>query len=138
MSTLAAVPLQLAPGGALREPALLETSLDLLCEYALTAPQWRIDRWSFVAQASRRVLVRGSPLPPLPGTHWVETEGICVPAGRSWSPAVEPAVVRQLLGLEPGVLALLREDATWDRINPDDWVRASRSAFRRTLEALPR
>src|SRR5262245_57901329 len=136
MSTLSAVPLQVVPGGALREPALLETGLDLLLQYALAAPQWRIDRWSFAA-SGLRVLVRGLPLPPLPGIHWVEMEGICVPAGRAWSPAVEPAVVRQLLALEPGELALLREDGAWDRVSSDDWVRASRSALRRTQEALP-
>ena len=142
MSTLPAVPLQVVPGGAVREPSLLETSRDLLLQYAEAAPQWRINRWSFAASVSigglrsgRRVLVRGSPLPPLPGIHWVEMDGSCVPAGRAWSPAVEPAVVCQLLALEPGELALLREDGTWDRVSEGDWVRASRSALRRTQEA---
>ena len=134
MSTLSAVPLQIVAGGVVREPALLETSQGLLSQYAETAPQWRIERWSFAAATDGRVLVRGSPLPPLPGIHWVEMDGICVPAGHAWSPEVEPAVVRQLLKLEYGDLALLREDGTWDRVAADDWVRASRSALRRTQE----
>jgi hypothetical protein len=132
------VPLCLVPCGELREPALLETSLDQLAKYCLTAPQWRLDCWSFALAADGQALVRGTPLPPLPGTCWVQTGGICVPAGRAWSPAVEPEIVRQLLQLNTGELALLRGDGSWDRVANDDWVRASRSAVRRTQESLAR
>jgi len=130
MSSFAPVPLRIVTAGEVREPALFETSLSLLAEYAGTAPQWRIDRWSFAATAGGRVLVRGLPLPPLPGTQWTNLDGICVPAGFAWSPAVEPAILRQLLRLESGEIALLRESGAWDRIAAEAWVRCSRSALR--------
>jgi len=124
------VPLCIVAADEVREPALLETSLSLLAEYASAAPQWRIERWSFAATADGQALVRGLPLPPLPGTQWTNWDGICVPAGLAWSPAVEPAILRQLLRQETGEIALLRESGAWDRIAAEAWVRCSRSALR--------
>jgi hypothetical protein len=128
--------LWLVPSGCLREGALLETSLAGWCQYVDTAPQWRIDRWTFVAASDGQVIVRGLPLPPLPGVHWVLEESVAVPAGYAWSPAVDALTVQQALGLAAGELALLRPDGTWDRLAGDDWTRASRSAARATREAL--
>ncbi|MGI8981286.1 MAG: hypothetical protein ACR2FY_18830 [Pirellulaceae bacterium] len=137
------VPLRLVRTGEVREPALLEVSLSILAEYVETAPQWRIQRWQLAlsrdgAARTPSALVRGLPLPPLPGQLWVEAEGICVPAGYAWQPAVNAAVVRQLLGLEPQQLALLDPAGTHEIVMPDHWVRASRSAVRQMWqEARP-
>jgi len=133
--TRAAVSLTLVPAALEREPALLETTLAQLMEYVATAPQWRIERWTFAATQDGSAIVRGTPLPPLPGTQWVLDQGIAAPAGLTWSPPVDADVVRQLLGLVDGEIALLRADGTCDRIVADHWVRASRSALRGTLEA---
>jgi hypothetical protein len=133
-----AVALTLVPAAAEREPALLETTLEQLANYASTAPQWRIDRWTFAAAKGDCVLVRGTPLPPIPGTQWVLDQSIATPAGLTWSPPVDVAVLQQLLGLAQGEIALLRADGTCDRIAGDHWVRASRSAIRGTLEAASR
>jgi hypothetical protein len=135
---LAGVPLAVVPSGEVRELELLETTLEQLAGYARTAPQWRLDRWSFAATSSGRLLVRGLPLPPLPGVRLGEWDGVCLPAGCAWSPAVEPLVVRQLLRLLPGEMAILRTDGSWDRVSADDWVRASRSAIASTRESLAR
>jgi hypothetical protein len=129
MSRIPQVSLRIVPSGLVRESELLETSPDQLASYLATAPQWRIERWSLAASADGRTLVRGLPLPPLPGTQWTNCDGICVPAGCAWSPAVEPAVLRQLLQLRPNDLALLRENGTWDCVAADDWVRAGRSVL---------
>ncbi|HEX5104438.1 MAG TPA: hypothetical protein VFV87_11535 [Pirellulaceae bacterium] len=130
--------LSLVPTGDAREPTLLETSLSSLTQYVATAPQWRIERWTFAATADGRAIVRGTPLAPIPGTQWVEVEGVATPAGFTWSPPVDAEVVRQVLQLAKDEVALLRPDGTWDRIAPDQWVRASRSALRGTQEALLR
>jgi len=129
------VPLRLVRTGEVREPALLEVNLNTLAEYIETAPQWRIQRWQLAlardgAARTQSALVRGLPLPPLPGQLWVEEEGICVPAGYSWQPAVNATVVRELLGLAPQQLALLEPVGTHEVVAPDHWVRASRSAVR--------
>jgi hypothetical protein len=129
-------PLRLVPTGQMREPALLETSLAEWCRYVETAPQWRIDCWTFAATADGQVIVRGLPLPPLPGLQWVVEEGVALPAGYEWSPPVDALTLQQALGLAAGELALLRPDGSWDRVAADDWTRASRSAARATREVL--
>jgi len=137
-ATISPVALALVPSGHMREPALLETSLTSWQQYVATAPQWRIDRWTFVASREGRVLVRGMPLPPIAGTQWVVDEDIAMPAGLAWSPPLDARTLRQALKLTGGQFALLRPDGSWDRIDADNWVRASRSAVRTTSEVLPK
>jgi hypothetical protein len=116
------------------EPTWLLTNLDAWAEYAATAPQLRLARWSFVCAHDGRVLVRGAPLPPLAGRRLVDQQGVAVPAGWSWTPAVDASVVRQTLGLETGDCAVFSDDGSWASIRADDWVVATRSAVRLTCE----
>jgi len=129
------VRLRVVRSGVFREPAMLETSLEKLAEYFDSAPEWRIQRWQLALalaenQTEPSILVRGQPLPPLPGQHWTEHEGICTPAGFAWEPAVDAAVVKELLGLAKDQIALLHPNGTHETIMVDDWVRANRSAVR--------
>jgi hypothetical protein len=135
LGVLPAIPLRLVRCGARRESALLETALAQFSQYVSTAPQWRIDRWSFAASNDGSALVRGTPLPPLPGAHWTEDRGLYVPAGYRWEPTVEAEVVGQAIGLQPDDAALLRPDGTWERVAAENWVRCTRSAVRLTWEA---
>ena len=82
------------------------------------------------------MIVRGEPLPPLPGQRWVDREGIAVPAGWRWSPPVEAAIVRAVFGLEPGDFALWQTDGTWQRIRAADFTPASRAAVRASAEGF--
>ena len=61
------IPMRLVADGSYREPNLLLTSLSLWTSYGVTAPQVRLDRWHFAVSAKEEVIVRGVPLPPLPG-----------------------------------------------------------------------
>jgi hypothetical protein len=116
--------------------SVLLTSIDGWTAYAIQAPQVRLNRWQFAAAQDGRAIVRGDPLPPLPGERWVEREGIAVPAGWRWSPPVEAAIVRAVFGLEPGDLALWQTDGTWRRIRAADFAPASRAAVRATAEGF--
>ena len=124
----------LAPAHEPRAATLLLTSLAEWCAYAELAPQARLARWSFAADATGRVVVRGAPLPPLRGVQYVEESGIAAPAGWHWSPAVQAEVIRAALRLEQGDCALWFADGSWQKIAAGDWVRATRSAARFTLE----
>ncbi|HUY90019.1 MAG TPA: hypothetical protein VMV10_14885 [Pirellulales bacterium] len=117
-----------------RPASWLLASLAEWSAYVETAPLVRLARWSFAADAAGRAAIRGAPLPPLRGTQYVEESGLAVPAGWHWSPAVEAAVVRAALRLEPGDCALWFADGAWQKIAAGDWVRATRSAVRLTLE----
>jgi MoxR-vWA-beta-propeller ternary system domain bpX2 len=136
LEAISPVALTLVPSGQVREPSLLETSLVSWQQYVSNAPQWRVDRWSFVASRDGRVLVRGIPLPPIAGTQWVIDEGIGVPAGLAWSPRLDARTLRQVLKLAAGESAFLWPDGSWDRVLDEAWVKASRSAARATSEAL--
>ena len=126
------VALRLVRSAAVREANVLLTSLRAWADYGGGAAQVRLERWSFAVSDTGGVAVRGEPLPPLPGQRYVETEGVAVPAGWAWEPAVEAAVLRQLLGLRGSDLALLHPDGSWDHVRGEHFVRASRSAVRLT------
>jgi hypothetical protein len=81
-----------------------------------------------------RVLIRGTPLPPLPGERWVERNGIATPAGWCWDPPVDASVLCSSLEIERGDVVLL-ESSQWQIVAAADWVRATRSAVRATVEA---
>ena len=81
-----------------------------------TNTQARLDRWHFAVASDGRVVVRGAPLPPMPGILYCEEEGVAVPVGFAFSPRVESAVVGELLELQPHDLALFHADGSWERI----------------------
>jgi MoxR-vWA-beta-propeller ternary system domain bpX2 len=128
------VAISIRRGGPLREPNLLLTGRDAWAAYGSTAPQARLDRCHFALDARGRCLVRGNPLPPVPGARLVEEQGIAVPGGWQWQPRVDAAVIRELLHLEAGELARFDTDGTWELIEPTDWVFATRSAIRLSCE----
>jgi hypothetical protein len=124
------MPLELVRGGKPAEPTLLRLELNAWRDYALQAPQVRLECWTFAVSQSGSVLVRGTPLPPLPGERFVESAGVAVPAGWTWAPAVEASVVRDVFGLGAGELALWSTDGSWERVRTEDFVKATRSAVR--------
>ena len=132
---------------ASRRPRSCSRGSTFWAAYAVAAPQVRLDRWRFAVAGDGRVAVHcqfqsrqvtnlSYILPPLPGQRWVEQEGIAVPAGWTWSPAVETAILRQVFGLAAGDLALWHTDGTWERIAADEFVRSTRTAVRETGKNL--
>jgi len=131
-----AVQLRLARSDRPRPANVLVLPLAAWAAWAVGAPQVRLRPLSFAGSADGRVVVRGSPLPPLPGTPYAERDGVAAPAGYEWAPAVDPATVRAVLGTAENDLALLTTDNTWERITADQFVAATRSAVRATAAAF--
>jgi len=141
------VPLTLVRGGCEQSPTWLVCSLADWGRFASTAPQWRLAALAFAAHAAGQVLLRGNPLPALPGIRCVEQGGIGIPVGWVWRPHVQPAVLRLCLGLESGEQALLTpaDEALWADspcrcqthvIRASDWVAGSRSAALLTVHGI--
>ncbi len=128
------VELRLVRGGPVGEANLLLTTLKAWAAYADRAAQIRLERLAFAVNEGGDVLVRGTPSPPLPGVRFVEDRGIAAAAGWTWRPSVDADVLRDLFQLDAHDLALLHEDGTWDLVRADDFVRATRSAARLSLE----
>jgi hypothetical protein len=135
--------LALVRSDRMEEASLLLVRFDLWAAYVIDAPQIRLDCWRFAVADDGRVAVRGQSqsrqvanlshaLPPLPGERWVEREGIAVPAGWTWMPAVEAALLRQVFGLAEGDVALWHVDGAWEKIAAEEFVRATRAAVRAT------
>ena len=120
----------------LREPAVLRTELAAWAEYAGSAAAVRLRRLRFAADAAGQAILWGTRLPPLPGTRYVEVGQIAVPCGWTWRPAVDAEVLRELLGLEMGDLALFETEGSYQRIAAGDFVQAGRSAARLTVQGL--
>jgi hypothetical protein len=141
---VAALPGRLPPPAALslgrsgdeRDPDLLLTDIEGFAVFAGQAARVRLDRLEFAAAADGRVLIRGRPLPPIPGTRFVLHGQIAVPAGFIWRPTVIPEVLARGLGLARDALALWNDDNTITRLHREQFVRVTRSAVHATRRAL--
>jgi len=128
------VPLTLVRSDVPAEPGVLVATLDDWLAWAVDAPLVRLRCLSFAASSDGRVVVRGSPLPPIPGVQYVERQGVAVPAGYVLRPAVDPATIHAVLMTCETDLAVFATDGTWDRIDAGQFVAASRAAARATVK----
>jgi hypothetical protein len=131
-----AVPLRLKRSGQEHEPNLLLTRISDLRNFASQAARVRLERLTFAAAPDGRVLVRGNPLPSVPGLRFVLHEGVGVPAGFAWVPAVSKEVLARRLGASAEALVLWHEDGTISRFHSEQFVAATLSAVLATERAL--
>ena len=115
---------------------LLLCKVQAFREFLLRNPLHRLRPLRFVVNDARsEVLVRGNPLPSIPGERFVLQCGIATPVGRAWSPPVGASVIRAWLGLRDGTMALWRADGAGgggiSEIDEDAFVAASRRAGRK-------
>jgi hypothetical protein len=128
--------LRLVRSSAERTPDVLSTRLEEWRRFGEQAAQVRLDRLSFAASAEGTVIVRGVPLPPLPGCRFVVHGGIAVPAGFTWYPEVSSDVLARRFGVMGEGLVLWYEDGAVTRLHTEQFVRATRSAIHATARRL--
>jgi hypothetical protein len=119
-----------------QEPDLLQTHLDQLIGFAAMAAQVRLDRLQFAANKAGDVLVRGQPLPPVPGRRFVTHGGVAIPAGYGWEPRVSPEVLARCFAVATDALVLWQEDNTFTRLHSEQFVPLSRRAIFATQAGL--
>jgi hypothetical protein len=112
---------------------VLVTSLQTWIQYTSTAPPTKLRPLRAVALSDGRVLIRGTPVPPLAGRRYVEREGVALPSGFAFPPATDAAAVRALLGSDPQSLLLFHEDGTCERFDAGEFAPAAVAAGRRPL-----
>lgn len=133
------VMLKLVRGGAMESPNVLVISGAQWLTYAESAPAVRLRQWSFAVDVNDReirVVIRGTPLPPISGQAFVAQCGIAAPVGFHWQPPVDAEVLRDTFALNPNDLIVLHPDGTQERIAADKFVQATRSAVRLSLRSL--
>jgi hypothetical protein len=128
------VPLRLVRSNVEQEPELLLTRLDDLIRFASMAAQVRLERLQFAANGTAEVLVRGRPLPPVPGRRFVLHGSVAVPAGFSWEPKVSADVLIRRFAVSSDALVVWNEDHTITRLHSEQFVPLSRSALRATQQ----
>jgi hypothetical protein len=109
---------------------VLLTGLRDWVEYGVAAPQIRLERLRFAVAADGRAVIHGTPLPSLEGERYSEADGVALPCGWTWSPAIDSPTLRTLWGLDADDLALVRPGRTWEHIRGEQFVRATRGAIR--------
>ena len=132
----ARVEIRLVPSARISEPDVLLTDLEVWAQYVNSAPRIRLRGCQFAVSGDGRVLVQGTPLPPIAGTRAVARSGLVVPSGWGWVPAVEAPVLARAWGLVSGDLWLLWPGRPIERVPGDQLVAASRSAVQQTWEAM--
>ncbi|MCA8962429.1 MAG: hypothetical protein KDC38_18015, partial [Planctomycetes bacterium] len=102
-------------------------------DFVVRAPEARIAPLRFAATRTE-ALIAGDPLPPLPGRRFTMRHGIALPAGYRLAPVDAPELLAGLLDLREEEIALFAEATltTYDRLDPECWVAASRASVRET------
>ncbi|HVU65032.1 MAG TPA: hypothetical protein VHC70_13710 [Phycisphaerales bacterium] len=131
-------------------PALLLLDAATWAHYIDHAPAIRLARLQFALSSAGAVLVRGTPLPSLPGTPFTLDAAIACPCGYTWSPAVKASALSESLQLQKEEIALLAWHQRPADVPPLDagtlscqvipasaWIPVSRSAVRISLQGLP-
>ena len=135
-----AVALQLVRSAEEKPAEFLLTDIRELRRFADRSAMIRLQSLQFALADDGRVLLRGVPLPVLPGRFFVMENNVAVPAGWSWQPAVSAAVVRRVFQLRDDNDLVVWEphpsgqSSSWSRIPAGAFVRVTRSAVRSSAE----
>lgn len=112
--------------------SILLTTFSTWADYARRAPLARLSPLTFAASFHGHSIVRGSPLPAIPGHRFVETSGVAMPCGFELSPTVDSASLRKLVMCEAEDLIFFYEDGSWEVIAEGEFVPATRANVRAT------
>ncbi|WBO86873.1 hypothetical protein [Hymenobacter yonginensis] len=129
---------RLRPSASAVAAAGLLTTLAAWHAYAETAPEVRLHCLRFAVAADARVLLLGTPLPPLPGQELWLREGLLLPAGFDFEAPLLAPLLRQKLQSSPDDVLLFAADGSWERMPNAAILPVTRSAVRLTVEDFGR
>lgn len=107
----------------------------MICDWGLwkkfvsTALTTKLRKLRF-SKAGKMCLVLGHLLPPLPGSRFVNSKGILIPAGYQFIPILDENLIRMMLQLADGDLALLNKEGVWTKIPTSTIYQAQRSTIK--------
>jgi hypothetical protein len=129
---------QLTPSARAEAGVALLTTLETWQAYAETAPEIRLQSLRFAVAADQRVLLLGTPLPPISGQEYWLSEGLLLPAGFDFeAPLLAPLLAQKLNPVGEDVL-LFAADGSWERVPKAHLLPVTRSAVRLTVEGFGR
>lgn len=126
--------IRLIPSDEAKAGAVLLTTLAHWKAYAETASAARLSRLQFAVSETNKVLVRGQPLPPLPGSeYWLEQDSL-LPAGYRFEISLAAGFVSEEYNKTGDSLLLFDTDGSCQKIAKSCFVPAKRSAVRLTKQ----
>jgi hypothetical protein len=128
------IPLQLERGGEQQPAELLHCPLQAAAAWIQHAPALRLDALHYALDAVGGLLLRGRPLPPLPGQRYALHGAIAVPLGWHWQPALQATVLARWLGLGSGEIAL-GATSGWSVVAAAAWRPLDRAELRALLRS---
>ena len=127
---------QLVPSARPEPGAALLTTLAAWQKCAETAPEIRLRGLRFAVAADQRVLLLGTPLPPIPGQEYWLQERLPLPAGYDFeAPLLAPLLTQQLNPAGDAVL-LMAADGSWERVPNAHLIPVTRGAVRLTVASF--
>lgn len=126
------VAVRLVPSSEMQAGQALLTEIAQWKAYADTAPLTRLKRLSFAASELNAVLLIGTPLPPLPGREYWMIEKMLLPCGYDFEIGLMRSLLPRKLNPDGDGFILFDTDGSWQKINADNFVTATRSAVRMT------
>lgn len=123
------VTVRLRPGGDMRDIELLLVTRLALRQWADHAASIRIRTLRIAPFDQERVLVRGNPLPSLPGEGWWCLGPLAIPLGQTLEPVLRSEDAERWSGCQAGELLLACGDG-WRRLPEERWVDATRAHLR--------
>jgi hypothetical protein len=115
-----------------QQPTMLLCQQTAWTTWAASASKLRLQKLSFACNASDQALIRGNPLPPIPGKQLIEYGRVAIPTGWSWRPDVSVETLNQILNVRRDTIVVMSEDSRWQVLKLSQFVAASRSGARLT------
>jgi hypothetical protein len=130
--TAGRIRIKLVPSEKEKKGSALLISLQVWKQYAETASASRLKVLRFAVSEDKEVLVLGSPLPSLPGREYWETEGILLPSGYDFELGALSQFANEKLNKKRNAVIVFDTDGSYQRIEKEFFVTATRSAVRLT------
>jgi hypothetical protein len=124
---------RLVPSARAEAGAALLTSIDAWQHYAETAPESRLHNLRFAVSAGARVLLLGTPLPPIASQEYWQQDSLLLPAGYDFEASLLGPLLARKLNSAADALVLFSPDGSWERVPLAHLLPATRSAVRLTI-----
>lgn len=124
--------IQLVPAQKMEPGEALLTDLVTWKAWAEQAPLVRLQPLIFAVSENDRVLIMGTPLPPIPGKEYILRDTILLPGGYDFDPPITAVLLETQVNPHKDAWLLFDSNGQWQMISKDCFVPATRSAVRLT------